>query len=59
MEETVEEDSDIDMEADSDIDVDADGNVDSYMGKADRDNSMECGSDVEDIGSEDEGSEDE
>ena len=59
VEETVEEDGDMDTEADSDIDVDADDNVDSNMGKAEIDNSMECGGDVEDMGSEDEGSEDE
>ena len=40
MEETVEEDSNIDTGADSDIDVDADGNADSDMGKAETDNGM-------------------
>ena len=56
VEETVEEDGDMDTEADSDIDVDADGNVNSDMGKAESDNGMECVGDMEDMGSEDEGS---
>ena len=59
VEKTVEENRDIDTGADSDIDVDADGNADSDMGTAETDNGMECGGDVEDMGSEDEGSEDE
>ena len=63
VEKTVEEDSDINTEADSDlatgadsdIDVDVDGNADSDMGKAEMDNGMGCGGDVEDMGLQDEG----
>ena len=58
MEETVEENSDIDIGADSDIDVDADGNADSNMGNAETGDCMEYEGDVEDMGSQDEGSQD-
>ena len=39
--------------------MDADDNADDDMGKAETDNGMECGGNVEDMGSEDEGSENE